>query len=114
MAKAVYGLLFIGIVLSLFGVFIAFDLLGAVGAEACIGDSSRANCYPWGAEGPAAELWRYQSKSIYFISGLAIGILPIIATASIVLRSIQKERLTSWHRAVVGLVLLATLVLNFA
>lgn len=114
MAKTDYGLLAIGIVLSLIGIVVGFDVLAAIGAEACAGGTASANCYPWGAEGPASESWRYESKSIYIATSVAIAVLPIIATASIALKGAQRLQLSGRHRAIVGATLAAALALIFA
>lgn len=114
MAKIDYGLLAIGIVLSILGLFVVFDVFSAVGAEACVGGAAWADCYPWGAEGPASESWQYQSKGMYIATGLVIAILPIFSTASIAFKGIRGLQLTSSHRITVGTANLITLILIFA
>jgi hypothetical protein len=114
MAKTDYFLLVASILLSLIGVVIAFDVFAAIGADACGEGAGSANCYPWGAEGPASESWRYESKCIYIATSVAIAVLPIIATASIALKGAQRLQLSGRDRAVVGTTLAVVLVLIFA
>jgi hypothetical protein len=114
MAKTDYFLLVTGILLSLIGIVIAFDVFAAIGAEACTEGAGSANCYPWAAEGPSSESWRYESKSIYIASGVAIAVLPIVATGSIALKGAQRIQLSGRHRGVVGATLAVVLALIFA
>ncbi|MBX3445734.1 MAG: hypothetical protein KF765_03180 [Parvibaculaceae bacterium] len=46
------------------------DFVQAATAVACgqQGLEPGSNCYPWGAEGPAAGYWQYRSKATYLIS----------------------------------------------
>jgi hypothetical protein len=60
--------LFIG----LFALFLALclvDLPYAWRAQPCSIDPG-SGCYPWGAEGPAAEFWHYASKRTYLVSSV--------------------------------------------
>ncbi len=61
------------IVMSLIGIPIAMDLVAAVGAESCK-VAVQPDCYPWGAEGPASDSWRYGSKEVFLLSGAAFVI----------------------------------------
>ncbi|HYI49311.1 MAG TPA: hypothetical protein VEX35_12690 [Allosphingosinicella sp.] len=56
------------------------ELLNALAASPCPGGP---NCYPWGAEGPVAGIWSYESKSNYLIRGFAQ--LALIAGAGLFL-----------------------------
>ncbi|MBX7532111.1 hypothetical protein K3165_04150 [Qipengyuania sp. 1XM1-15A] len=114
MARTDKLLLLIGIALSLFGVIIAIDLVMALGAEACSAGRWTANCYPWGAEGPAAESWRYTSKAVYLASGTAISVLPIAATVSLLLGGRKGSGPSRMHRAIAAtaLALTAALILG--
>ena len=111
MARTDKLLILIGIALSLFGVIIAIDLVMAFGAEACSAGRSTTNCYPWGAEGPAAESWRYTSKSIYLASGTAISFLPAAVTVSLLLASRRGSSPTWMHRAIAATALAVTAAL---
>ena len=62
----VAGGLFLLLLVTLFGL----DLLSAVAAEPCPSDAG-PDCYPWGAEGPEARRWSYQSKANYLIRGFS-------------------------------------------
>jgi hypothetical protein len=65
----VAGSLFLIALLTLF----SLDLISAVMAQPCPGS---ADCYPWGAEGPAAGRWSYDSKTNYLVRGFAqVGLL---------------------------------------
>jgi hypothetical protein len=65
----VAGSLFLIALLVLF----SHDLISAVSAQPCPGSDG---CYPWGAEGPAAGRWSYDSKTNYLVRGFAqIGLL---------------------------------------
>ena len=59
---------------------LVLDLVKAFIAQPCL---TGANCYPWGAEGPAAESWSYQSKKRYlaFTSTIAVLVFTICAAA---------------------------------
>ena len=102
----------IGVVLSIFSAFVAWDLFSAFAADAC-GGGAGDGCYPWGTEGPASGSWQHQSKGIYIASGLAIAAVPILSTSSIALKVIRGVQLTSNHRALVGTAHLMTLILIF-
>jgi hypothetical protein len=39
----------------------------ALSAVSCSAANSVPGCYPWGAEGPAAGFWAYQSKVHYLV-----------------------------------------------
>jgi hypothetical protein len=65
----VAGSLFLIALVALF----LLDLISAISAQPCPGS---AVCYPWGAEGPAAGRWSYDSKTNYLIRGFAqVGLL---------------------------------------
>jgi hypothetical protein len=55
--------------LSLLALF-SVDLVSAVGADDCSSGASK-NCYPWGAEGPVAGVWSYESKRNYLVRGFS-------------------------------------------
>jgi hypothetical protein len=56
------------------------ELLKALAASPC---PAGPGCYPWGAEGPAAGSWSYESKSNYLVRGLAQ--LALVAGAGLFL-----------------------------
>ncbi len=74
-AQVVGGLLLCAVV----GLLSA-ELLNALAAQPC---PAGPNCYPWGAEGPAAGIWSYESKANYLIRGFAQ--LALIAGAGLFL-----------------------------
>jgi hypothetical protein len=57
-----------GLLLCVVVALLSADLFRAITSEACPAGPS---CYPWGAEGPAAGAWSYQSKENYLIRGIA-------------------------------------------
>lgn len=114
MTKTDYILLAIGTVLSLFGAVILLDLVAASGAQPCGSGGSSADCYPWGTEGPAAENWRYQSKTAYLVSGFVTGFLPIVAGASLLPKISGGTQVTGLHRAVVAAAFAVTIILYLA
>ena len=59
----------------------AMEAFSAINGRAC-GAGVTEICYPWGAEGPAAESWRYSSKATYLFAGLLPTILTVIAIAT--------------------------------
>lgn len=60
--------LVLGIIFLILTLTLLIDLIHAANAEAC---SVRVydGCYPWGAEGPAADFWYYKSQELYMIQG---------------------------------------------
>lgn len=67
------------------------ELVEALAALPC---PAGPNCYPWGAEGPAAGIWSHQSKSNYLIRGFAQ--LALIAGAGLFLiRKAGRDRALS-------------------
>ena len=65
----VVGLLLLCMVITL----LSADLLAALAARPC---PAGPDCFPWGAEGPAAGSWSYASKSNYLMRGFAqLGLL---------------------------------------
>lgn len=71
---------------------ILIDLLHAAGAQPC-GRTVSADCYPWGAEGPAAERWSYASKSNYILRGLAMLALFGVAVLAQIWSSSERRNL---------------------
>jgi hypothetical protein len=59
---------------------LSVELLSALAAQPC---PAGPDCYPWGAEGPAAGSWSYDSKSNYLVRGFAQ--LALVAGAGLVL-----------------------------
>jgi hypothetical protein len=55
------------------------ELLQALRSDAC----PAPDCYPWGAEGPAAGSWSYASKTNYLLRGFAQ--LALLASAGLFL-----------------------------
>jgi len=47
-------------------ILLSADLVNALAAQPC---PTGPDCYPWGAEGPAAGTWSYASKSNYLVRG---------------------------------------------
>jgi hypothetical protein len=104
MARVDRVLLFVALALTAFGIFISIDLLHAVGAQPC----PAPDCYPWGAEGPAAGHWAYQSKSNYLAAGFAELALP--AAASLLILTAGGQAL-NWRRRGVAIALVGLAVL---
>ena len=113
-AKIDLTLLVVGIFLSLFGAIILIDLFAALEAQACGRGKSSASCFPWGAEGPGAENWRYQSKSIYLASGFILAMTPLLTTASLFPSLTRGRSLSRAHRLLVVLAFASTLILAFS
>jgi hypothetical protein len=57
-----------GLLLCMIVALLSAELLRALAADACPAGPS---CYPWGAEGPAAGAWSYDSKANYIMRGVA-------------------------------------------
>lgn len=76
MARIDRVLQIVALLLALLGLVAGIDLFWAISAEPC----PAPDCYPWGAEGPAGEYWRYRSKMHYVASGLALFALPTAAS----------------------------------
>jgi hypothetical protein len=69
-----------GLLLCAVVALLSAELLNALGAQPC---PAGPGCYPWGAEGPAAGVWSYQSKSHYLIRGFVQ--LALVAGAGLFL-----------------------------
>ena len=63
----------------------ALDLVSAVGAEPC--PSAGRDCYPRGAEGPAAGRWSYASKTNYLLRGFSQMALLVGTGLYLILRA---------------------------
>jgi hypothetical protein len=61
----------------------------ALQSSACPG---AADCYPWGAEGPAAGSWRYLSKDNYVLIHCAQALLVTMGGAALVAHVEREER----------------------
>jgi hypothetical protein len=70
----------VGLVLCAVIGLLSVELLKALAASPC---PAGPGCYPWGAEGPAAGSWSYDSKSHYLIRGFAQ--LALVAGAGLFL-----------------------------
>ena len=57
----------IQIVLLLYLLLLGYEFFKALGAHACA-EAVTPDCYPWGAEGPAAGEWSYETKAHYLAS----------------------------------------------
>jgi hypothetical protein len=70
------------ILLLLLLVMFAADYLSAIGATACGANPANANCYPWGPEGPAGDIWYYRDKETYLWTArtaILFGFLALVA-----------------------------------
>lgn len=66
----------------------AADLASAVSAQPCPGGP---NCYPWGAEGPVAGIWSYESKANYLFRGFSQLALLICIGLYLIVRAGTEE-----------------------
>ncbi|HTU11711.1 MAG TPA: hypothetical protein VMG08_12535 [Allosphingosinicella sp.] len=82
---------------------LSLDLIQALGGQACA-PGAGPDCYPWGAEGPAAGRWSYASKTNYLLRGGAQLVLLIAAGTWLILRAGTGRR---WSGPARGAVLLA-------
>ena len=103
----------VAVLLGLLGVVFSLDFFTALGAQPCGSPQGGANCYPWGAEGPAADLWRYASKTTYLVSEAAFILLTIPTAALVGLKLKADKQLSAGQRAVSALALVASVVLLF-
>ncbi|MBY6127651.1 hypothetical protein KUW15_02865 [Qipengyuania aquimaris] len=87
------------------------DLLSAMAAQAC---PSGPDCYPWGAEGPAAGKWSYASKSNYILRGLAQLAALVVPLALLTWRATKKEALSKAERLVSFFMVVAAILLTLA
>lgn len=79
--------------LLLFVIVIGLDLSRAINGVQCIGNIKN-DCYPWGFEGPIAEIWYYQKKSYYLINNV-LG-LTVFFGAGLSLLAFPKTRKKTW------------------
>lgn len=69
---------------------LSLEVVAAVNAETCTEFSvAQTSCYPWGAEGPAAGRWSYESKGNYL---LANGICLVCFAGTLILMMLSKWR----------------------
>lgn len=99
------------LVMALWGVLLSVDLVQALNAESC-STAVSPHCYPWGAEGPAAGLWRYESKANYLLSSFAQLVLILSVVALVGWKFARQQPLANGHRllvlcALAGVVMLA-------
>ncbi len=98
------------LLLALVGL-LSIELWTAVGAQACSA-AVYDNCYPWGAEGPAADWWSYASKTNYLIRGF--GQVALLAGIGFYLiRHAGRDRGLSTAERTVLVLAAAALVLTF-
>jgi hypothetical protein len=67
-------------VLGLLALLSAYEFINALGAQSCVGGAT-PGCYPWGAEGPVAGLWNYETKAHYLASTVVGFLVAVIAVA---------------------------------
>ena len=89
-------------------VILLFDYFQALGAEPCHPPTPR-DCYPWGAEGPAAEFWYYASKEIYLKHALTSSL--VLATA--ILAPFSARGRGSGLAAMFGILIVGTMGSNW-
>jgi hypothetical protein len=70
----------IQVVVVLFAVMNGYEFLNALGANSCV-EAVTPGCYPWGAEGPVAGLWNYETKTHYLASTVVGFLVTVIAIA---------------------------------
>jgi hypothetical protein len=98
----------IQVVLGVFVLLNGYDFINALSAQSCVGGAT-PGCYPWGAEGPAAGLWNYETKQRYLASTAAGFLITAIALATpfiatkprwgvlaMLLISVGGNRLANW------------------
>jgi hypothetical protein len=73
-----------------------FDLFSAFKSQTC---PSGPFCFPWGAEGPVAGSWSYESKTNYIVRGFAQFILIAGSGFFVILRAGQGHPIPVWQRA---------------
>lgn len=107
-AAQVVGIL---LLLALVGL-LSIELLTALGAQTC-SESVYPGCYPWGAEGPAADLWSYASKTNYLIRGFGQVGLLIAAGGSLIWHAGRDRALSVPARALLILAAAGFILLFF-
>lgn len=82
------------VVISCLMLALCLDLYDAVGAQSC---SVRVynGCYPWGAEGPAAENWFYKTKERYLFQGFIHVVFLLAAISVLALREKNAKKTAS-------------------
>ena len=85
---------------GLLSMLVAADFVTALGSQPCGSPDAGPDCYPWGAEGPAAEFALYQSKQAYLVSG-AVQIVAAVTALGAMAASREKRR--SGHRVIAAL-----------
>ncbi|GEM_PF-1877044 len=78
----------IGIAISM---VIAVDGFHALGEQACSIPGAGPNCYPWGAEGPVAGKWSYESKTNYLLTAFSPSAVAFVVLAWAVWSKLQKR-----------------------
>lgn len=103
-------LLSVAFACSLFGLLAAIDFVQAAGAQPCLAGRIKADCYPWGAEGPAADSWRYSSKAAYLISS---GATVLLSFGALVLALLRMKSMTNVVRVIAwGAIALVILIVR--
>jgi hypothetical protein len=98
-----------GLLLLLVVSLLSAELLRALGSEAC----PAPDCYPWGAEGPAAGAWSYASKANYLLRGSAQLALLLAAGLFLVWRAGRDAPLSRPERLGASAALAASALLFF-
>ena len=66
--------------LALFALMNAYEFIRALAAQSCA-EAVTPGCYPWGAEGPAAGLWNYETQANYLAATATGFLVTVIAIA---------------------------------
>jgi hypothetical protein len=99
-----------GLLLLLIVALLSMELLKAAGSVSC---PAGPDCYPWGAEGPAAGVWSYASKTNYLIRGFAQLVLVLGAGLFLIWRAGRDTPFSRLDRLAPCAVLAASALLVF-
>lgn len=103
----------VGILLLLaFVGLLSIEMVSALGAQAC-SVAVYDGCYPWGAEGPAADRWSYASKTNYLIKGFGQVLLLAAAGSYLVWHAGRDRDLSIAERTILILAVAAFFLLGF-
>jgi hypothetical protein len=81
----------------------AWAAVAGLQAPTCPGEP---NCYPWGAEGPAAGRWRYENKENYALINCAQAAV-LVGWGTIMAKKIGSLHDGSWQRPALWILITA-------
>ncbi len=84
------------ILFAILALLMASDLATAIGAPSCT-QAATSDCYPWEAEGSAAEYWFYRNKQTY----MAVGFFKfLLAGVGLTVMILSHRSRKMYHRLI--------------